>query len=363
SSSSQQWVEVIVRDQGNLAGVLQSILESSKVIVLEEIDVSEADAEELVADNEYAAVLIIPLDYSDRLLEGQPLPLNLITDASSSAGAAVNGEVQSAALHLQSAVSAASVSSAFYEQEVGFSSDQDREILMERAFKGTVEAWRTPPISIAAQQSAALEEDSEEETESSNAYTQSSPGMMAQFAIAGLMGASAILVIERKNRVLRRLLTTAITRTEILVGHFSAMFVMIFVQLIILILFGQLLLRLNYASHPGATALMAVATALFAASLGLLIGALAKTEEQTIVFAMIPMFLLSGLGGAWVPLEIMPEGFQQFARITPLAFVMDGFQDILIRDQGFEAIILNAIVLLAMAVVIFAFAAWRFRYE
>ena len=141
------------------------------------------------------------------------------------------------------------------------------------------------------------------------------------------------------------------------------MFVMIFVQLMILIIFGQLLLRLNYLEHPVATLLMAVATAIFAASLGLLIGAIAKSEEQVLVFAMIPMFVLSGLGGAWVPLEIMPDGFRQFAEITPLAFVMTGFQDILIRDLGLEAVILNVVVLLAFAAVLFAFAAWRFKYE
>ena len=135
------------------------------------------------------------------------------------------------------------------------------------------------------------------------------------------------------------------------------------VPLFILIAFGQLLLRLDYLSHIGATILITGATAAFAAGLGLLIGTLAKSEEQTIVFAMIPMFVLAGLGGAWVPLEIMPEGFQQFARITPLAFVMDGYQDILIRDQGLETILPNVIVLVVMSAALFAFAAWRFRTE
>ena len=81
------------------------------------------------------------------------------------------------------------------------------------------------------------------------------------------------------------------------------------------------------------------------------------------VFALIPMFVLSGLGGAWVPLEIMPDGFQQIARVTPLAFVVEGFQDIIIRDLGLEAVLLNITVLIAYSLVFFAIAAWRFRYE
>jgi ABC-2 type transport system permease protein len=82
-----------------------------------------------------------------------------------------------------------------------------------------------------------------------------------------------------------------------------------------------------------------------------------------IVFALIPMFILAGLGGAWVPLEITPENFQRIARLTPVAWIIDGFQDIIIRGQGVEAVWLSAVVLLAYAAVLFALAIWRFRFD
>ncbi len=356
-------VGLLDQDQGSLSPQLVSILDNSKVIAIEIIEVEVDEAGEMVADNDLAAVIIIPRGYSQQFLDGKAGQLNIIADQSTAAGNTVRGEVQSAAVRLNSAVQTASISSEIFERDSGFSDAEQQQRFFDETLENTITAWEEPPISIATFQSTSIPENPEEETESSNAYTQSSPGMMAQFAIAGLMGASAILVIERKNRAMRRLLTTAITRVEILFGHYLAMFVMIFVQLMILILFGQLLLRLDYFSHPAATLLLAAATALFAASLGLLIGALAKSEDQVIVFAMIPMFVLSGLGGAWVPLQIMPEGFQQFARLTPLAFVVEGFQDILIRDLGLEAVILNIAALLAFAFVVFALAAWRFRYE
>ena len=160
-----------------------------------------------------------------------------------------------------------------------------------------------------------------------------------------------------------RLLTTPMTRAEILLGHYFAMVIMVIVQLIILILFGQLLLDLDYLGSPLATIMLVVTTALFTAGLGLLIGALAKTEEQVIVFALIPMFVLAPLGGAWVPLEITPETFQKIAYFTPLAWVVEGFKDITVRGQGIQAIIPAALVLSAYTAVLFALAAWRFRFE
>jgi ABC-2 type transport system permease protein len=108
---------------------------------------------------------------------------------------------------------------------------------------------------------------------------------------------------------------------------------------------------------------MIVAASVFVAALGLLIGALAKTEEQVTVLALIPMFILAGLGGAWVPLEVMPAGFQGFARLTPLAWMMTGFQEIIIRGRGLEAVWLPAVVLLAYALVCFGLGVWRFRVE
>ena len=112
-----------------------------------------------------------------------------------------------------------------------------------------------------------------------------------------------------------------------------------------------------------ATLLMIVAASVFVAALGLLIGALAKSEEQVTVLALIPMFILAGLGGAWVPMEVMPAGFQAFARLTPLAWMMTGFQDIIIRGRGVEAVWLPALVLLGYALVSFGLGVWRFRVE
>ncbi len=356
-------VGLIDQDQGALSGYLRGMLENSKVIRVEVVNVGVDEAGELVADDEYAAIVVVPPDFSEQLLDGNTRSIRLIADASSNAGRTSLGEVQAATMRLVSAVTTASQSSQIYDREVGFSDSNARQLYFEVAVLKTIEAWDEPPVNVVAFKSTAVSLDPSNVTESDNAFSQSSPGMMAQFAIAGLMGASTILVLERKNRSMRRLLTTSISRVEILLGHYLAMFIMIFVQVLILIVFGQLLLRLDYFSHPAATLLLAVATALFAASLGLLIGTVAKTEEQVIVFAMIPMFVLSGFGGAWVPLEITPEAFQQIARLTPLAFVVDGFQDIIIRGLGFQEVLLNILILLLYAVILFIFAAWRFRYE
>ena len=44
--------------------------------------------------------------------------------------------------------------------------------------------------------------------------------------IAGLIGAAGILVVEKKTKSVQRLLTTNMSKGQILAGHFLAMFVM-----------------------------------------------------------------------------------------------------------------------------------------
>jgi ABC-2 type transport system permease protein len=108
---------------------------------------------------------------------------------------------------------------------------------------------------------------------------------------------------------------------------------------------------------------MVVALALWATSLGLLIGAISKGEEQVITLSMIAMFVFSALGGAWFPLEVTGEAFAIIGRVMPSAWAMEGFQNIILRGQGVGSVLLPAGVLLAFTVIFFVVAVWRFSFE
>jgi len=184
-----------------------------------------------------------------------------------------------------------------------------------------------------------------------------------QFAIAGLLTSASMMVTERKTRCMQRLLTTSVSRPQILMGHYLAMFTITFVQFLILIAFGQIFLKVDYLRQPLATLVMVITTALFIAGLGLLIGSLAKTDEQAIIFSLIPMFVFAGLGGAWVPLEVTGKTFQVIGHVTPVAWAMDGFKNIAARGLGLESIWIPAAALVGYAVLFSGLAIWRFKFE
>jgi ABC-2 type transport system permease protein len=141
------------------------------------------------------------------------------------------------------------------------------------------------------------------------------------------------------------------------------MVLMTLFQFILLIGFAQLALQVDYMHAPGAVLLMIVAIALFIGSLGLLIGAVAKSQEQVIVFSLVLMFVLAGVGGAWVPLEYTGKAFQTIGHLLPTAWAMDGLENIVLRGLGLSSVLLPVGIILAYAVVCFGLAVWRFRFE
>jgi ABC-2 type transport system permease protein len=181
--------------------------------------------------------------------------------------------------------------------------------------------------------------------------------------VFSLITSAMVLALERKAGTLQRMLSTPISRPEIIAGHMLAMFALVFMQELLLVLLGQFAFGLDYLQAPLATLLMMVVLALWAASLGLLIGAVARKEEQVVMFTLVAMFVFSALGGAWFPLAIAGKGFSMVGHAMPTAWAVDGFQNIILRGQGLAGVLLPAAVVAAYAACFFALAVWRFRFE
>lgn len=330
-----------------LSRSLYDQLAASDVIRLQPgLWVAQIDLENLVSSGKLAAAIIVPSRYSHAILRGEAARLILIGDTGTAAGRSVESEALTSVIHVQSAVHTALIMEQFARDQAPF----------DFTFAKALSAWKNPPISIVETTSSAIP--AQDNGVSSLAHT--SPGMMLQFAIASLLTSAQVIVSERKSGSLRRLLTTATRRWQILAGHFMAILVLIFDQFLTLILFAQFFLHVNYLNAVGATLLVAFSAALSVAALGLLIGVLAKNEEQAVLVAMILMFVLSGIGGAWVPLEATSQAFQAFGHLSPIAWAMDGFKNVTLRGLGIASAWLPALALLSYAVVFFTLATIRF---
>lgn len=340
-------------NSSSLSLELEHLLASSQVIRLDS-QKKASDFEKEVAEKKLAAAILIPEGYGASLQSDTPLKLVVLADTTTSAGVSAQTEIDVAASRILSAVRTA--------QAVGDAASFDANL------KTALAAWQNPPVRMVITQSDVPSVETEEaasskEAASSNKFAHSSPGMILQFAVAGLLTCAQVIVAERKNRCLQRLMTTSVSRPQILLGHYLAILTIVLGQFVILIVFGQFALKLTYFTQPLATFLVMVTAAMCISALGLLIGVVAKGEDQAIMFSLICMFLLAGLGGAWVPLEFTGAVFQSIGHVSPLAWAMDGFKNVVVRGLGTSAALLPAAALCGYAVLFFALAGWRFKTE
>lgn len=346
---------------------LQSLLETSDVIRLVVLEGEKAErVAESVRDGDLAAAVIVPAGFGEQFLQasaGEEPRLTLIADRNTLAGETAGSAVQAAVTRLLGAVVTARLSAEVYEARQPFADEAARRAYLEEALALASAAWDNPPLAIKVERAGAPSDTASLPSALPNPYAHSSAGMVVQFAIYGLIISAMVLVVERKSRTLQRLLTTPITRVEVIAGHVLAMFVVVLLQEVLLLAFGQLALGVNYMREPVGTLLMVVTLALWTASLGLLIGAIARSEEQVIMWALLAMFIFSAMGGAWFPLEVTGKTFAAIGHLMPTAWAMDGFRNIVIRGLGLRSVLLPTGVLLAYTVVFFALAVWRFRFE
>jgi ABC-2 type transport system permease protein len=336
--------------EAHLNNMLFTRLESSASIKV--VSMTEEEAMDALRKGDVAGVLKIPAGFNGHIEAGKDAQLTLIADSTSPNGQSLYQLLRVPISQLMSAVEVAHISAEVQSNSAEYIPS------VELAWDKWTEASKVSLVKI--EQAVAPSGESSDWT-GGNPYNQSSPGILVMFTIFGLVTSTQILVQEKKTRTLQRLITTAMKPREIVAGHMLAMFAITFLTTALLVVFGQWVLKVDYMREPLGVLLISIALGLCIASMGLLIGVVAKEEQQVIMYSMIAMFLFSALGGAWFPLETSGATFAAIGKLTPSAWAMNGYQNILIRGLGLESAWMPTLIILAYALGFFLLAVWRFR--
>ena len=342
--------------QGTLTQSLIGLLKNSEIVKMVELTpAEESGISDQINSGKMAGALIIPLNYSNDLLNEKNPQIKVIANSSGTGGQTVFTELQAKISRLLGALETGRLSLQSFNLQKPVA---DPQAYLVDAVSASIQAWQNPSIQIRTEPVSSSANQS-----GFSGYVQTSPGMLLQFSIAGLIGAASVLVLERRNRTVTRLLIAPVTKAQIILGHLLGVTITVFFQETILILAGQFFFKVNYFQNPVGTLVMMLVVALFCGSLGLFFGAISKKPEQAIMWPLIAMFSLTALGGAWFPLDITSQAFYTIGHFTPGAWIMDGFQNIILRGLGFSSVLLPAIIILGYAALFFGLAVWRFRFE
>lgn len=84
--------------------------------------------------------------------------------------------------------------------------------------------------------------------------------------------------------------------------------------------------------------IVTVFAGLAAIGFGVLLGTMAKTQEQSAPFGATSVVVLAAVGGIWVPVFLMPEFMQKIAAFSPMNWGLNAYYNIILRNSGIGGI-------------------------
>lgn len=158
------------------------------------------------------------------------------------------------------------------------------------------------------------------------------------FAIFFIIVPLSINIVKEKSQgTFVRLRTNPVSYATILGGKTLVYLVVCLIQFVLMLSIGVYLFpaiglpTLDISGRLPLLFVVAIFAGLAAIGLGLLLGTIAKTQEQSAPFGATFVVILAALGGVWVPVFIMPKFMQTLSNISPMNWGLNAFYDVFLR--------------------------------
>ncbi len=318
----------------------------------------EETIERLEVDDVIAAI-VIPENFESDLLAFEAVNITYYTNETLQTGNPVGSAVSAVIEKMNSAFVAGRVG-VFIAKDLGdgFESEADEQTFQQAVYNRATELIDNDPLLI---RYILTEEGEQTETSVGTGFGQSIPGIGAMQVLFTVLAGLVTLIRERKQWTLQRLTTMPLTRAEILGGKILTYFTLGMIQYAILLGVG-LLVGVNYGGSIIALVILVSAFVLCSTALTFAIATRVTSEDQANSMATLLGLLLAPLGGAWWPLAIVPDFMNVIGHLSPVAWVMDGFNDLIFFGGGLVEILPEVGVLLVAAAVLFAIGIQGFEF-
>jgi ABC-type transport system involved in multi-copper enzyme maturation permease subunit len=188
------------------------------------------------------------------------------------------------------------------------------------------------------------------------------PSYTVMFAFFLVLTVGWLFVAERRQGTLKRLRAAPLSRTQILFGKMIPCFLLSLGQGLFLLVAGKLVFGMSWGQYPLWLLPVVFATSLAAMGMAMLVASLARTETQVAIYGTLLVLVLAGVSGCLMPRELMPEQMKQLSRVTPHAWALDAYTELLSLSDAEPnlALVGRACLVLVLFGVGFTLLAWWF---
>jgi ABC-2 type transport system permease protein len=163
-------------------------------------------------------------------------------------------------------------------------------------------------------------------------YQKIVPAYTVMFAFFLVTIMSRSFLTEREMGTLRRLKTTPVTASALMLGKTVPFYLISLLQSALLFGFGKLLFGMSWGPVPWLLIPMVCATSVAATGLGLLISTIVKSDAQVTSVATLVILAMAGISGCFMPRDWLPEAMRQISLATPHAWALIAYDQVLNRS-------------------------------
>ena len=180
--------------------------------------------------------------------------------------------------------------------------------------------------------------------EKPNAVQHSVPAWLIFGMFFIMIPLSNVMALERQTNTITRLRLARASASGLIAAKLVPYFLINQLQFTGMLLLGRYLLPeigvpaliLNGSLVP--YALLSAAVSAAALGYALLVSVCAKSTEHAVVLGGGGIILMAAIGGIMVPAHVMPETMQQLTWISPMAWGLKAFQELLLNRSGLDGI-------------------------
>ena len=330
---------VVNEDQGGTySAVFLEQLDEIDVLDVELLSPSEADSK--LERSDLLMVIYIPNGFSDKLASGEPA--QLVFKQRGNGG----DEGQIVASIIRGVAEEMNQEFQVYNQVsntlVGRDIPQDRIAITTQKF---LDLEREHPIVGVREEAVGSSPDP---------VNQFLPGVITMFVLFAITLSARAIVEERKKGTLERLLTTRLSVGQLFIGKFMASVSRGFVQTLILLVLAYIVFQLFTPLSFVECLVIALIFAAAASALGLVIAAIARSEDGATWIAIFFTMAMVMLGGTFFKI---PEGsvLYTISRFSINTYANDAFNTIIaqggsLADVGLELGVLAGVIVVGLVI-------------
>lgn len=179
-------------------------------------------------------------------------------------------------------------------------------------------------------------------------------GMISMFIIMFIGTGMQLLLEDKKSKTFMRTFCAPIRRTELVLGHLIANFILGSVQICIFLLISVFIFQFDFGTSIFNVLIILQLFLITAIGLGIgIVGFIHDASKYNLVIT-ITAVLFSFVGGCFFPLEYMNDFFKKVSNVTPQKWLMEAYLK-LSEGMSLLDVATELIIVLLFGVVLFTF--------